>query len=79
MSKKDFKIQESITGVHKSKLKRYQELVIGTEKLSDLIKYELFTLLFSRLPGALGIFLRGKFYPKLLPKLDVEWYLGTTL
>lgn len=68
MSKKDFKIQESITGVRKSKLKRYQELVIGTEKLSDLIKYEFFTLLFSRLPGALGIFLRGKFYPKLFAK-----------
>lgn len=66
MSKKDFKIQDSITGVRKSKLKRYQELVIGSEKISDLIKYELITLLFSRLPGALGIFLRGKFYPMLL-------------
>lgn len=66
MSKKDFKIQDSITGVHKSKLKRYQELVIGSEKFSDLIKYEVITLLLSRIPGALGIFLRGKFYPKLL-------------
>lgn len=66
MSKKDFKIQESITGVKKSKLKRYQELVIGTDKLSDLIKYEIIMLLFSRLPGAVGIFLRGKFFPKML-------------
>jgi acetyltransferase-like isoleucine patch superfamily enzyme len=68
MSKKDFKIQESITGVKKSKLKRYQELVIGTEKLPDLIKYELIILLFSRLPGAIGIILRGKFFPKMLGK-----------
>lgn len=68
MSKKDFKIQESITGVRKSKLKRYQELVIGTDKISDLIKYELAMLFLSRLPGAIGIFLRGKFYPKLFSK-----------
>lgn len=69
MSKKDFKIQDSITGVRKSKLKRYQELVIGTYKLSDLIKYELIILLFSRLPGALGVFLRSKFYPMLFAKV----------
>ncbi len=69
MSKKDFKIQETITGVRKSKLKRYQELVIGSEKLSDLIKYEIIILLFSRLPGALGIFLRSKFYPMLFGKV----------
>lgn len=69
MSKKDFKIQETITGVRKSKLKRYQELVIGSEKLSDLIKYEIIMLLFSRLPGALGVFLRSKFYPMLFGKV----------
>lgn len=65
MSKKDFKIQESITGIRKSKLKRYQELIIGNYRISELIKYEIIIILFSRIPGAFGIFLRGKFYPAL--------------
>jgi len=68
MSKKDFKIQDSITGIRKSKLKRYQELIIGTDKISDLIKYEFIVFFFSRLPGALGILLRGKFFPILFAK-----------
>ncbi len=79
MSKKDFKIQESITGIRKSKIKRYQELVIGTEKLSDLIKYEIIMLFFSRLPGALGIFLRGKFYPMLLGKTGQGIVFGNNI
>ncbi len=66
MSKKDYKIQEAVTGASKSKLKRYQELIIGTDNFWDLLKYELIVFLFSRIPGALGVLLRGKFYPILL-------------
>ncbi len=66
MGSKNYKIQDSITGEKKSKLKRYQELVIGTEKFSDLIKYELIYLLFSWVPGALGVFIRGKVFPMIL-------------
>ena len=66
MSNKDFKIQDSISGQKKSKIQRYMDLVIGSTKITDLIKYELIVLLFSRIPGALGVFLRGKFYPILL-------------
>lgn len=79
MSKKDFKIQETITGVRKSKVKRYQELVIGSEKISDLIKYEIIMLLFSRLPGALGIFLRSKFYPMLFGKVGRGTVFGMNI
>lgn len=66
--KSEYKIQDSISGKKKSKLHRYQELVIGSEKISDLIKYELIILFTSWLPGALGIFLRSKLYPVLLGK-----------
>jgi acetyltransferase-like isoleucine patch superfamily enzyme len=66
MGNKSFKVQDSISGEKKSKLKRYQELVIGTDKLSDLIKYELVALLFSWVPGALGVFVRGKVFPLIL-------------
>ena len=66
MEKKDYKIQESISGQKQSKLQRYQDLVIGSSKLSDLIKYEVVVLFSSWIPGALGIFLRGKLFPLLL-------------
>lgn len=66
MANKNFKIQDSITGQKKSKIKRYQELVIGSEKLSDLVKYEFIYLFISWIPGALGVFLRGKFFPMIL-------------
>lgn len=79
MSKKDFKIQDSITGVRKSKLKRYQELIIGTNKFSDLLKYEIIVFLFSRLPGALGVLLRGKFYPMLFGKIGRGVIFGANI
>src|SRR3990172_6055138 len=65
-NKKNYKIQDSVTGYKKSKIARYQELVLGSDKIRYLIKYELIILFFSGMPGALGIFLRSKFLPKLL-------------
>lgn len=79
MNKKDFKIQDSITGIRKSKLKRYQELIIGTDKIGDLIKYEIIVLFFSRLPGALGVLLRGKFYPMLFGKTGKGIVFGANI
>jgi acetyltransferase-like isoleucine patch superfamily enzyme len=66
MNNKEFKIQDSITGEKKSKIKRYQELVIGSGKISDLIKYEIINLFFTGIPGALGVFIRSKVYPMIL-------------
>ncbi len=57
MAQKELKIQESISGKKESKLKRYQQLIIGSEKISDLILYELVTTFFSWIPGAFGLFL----------------------
>lgn len=79
MSKKDFKIQDSITGIRKSKLKRYQELIVGTDKIVDLIKYEIIIFFFSRLPGALGVLLRGKFYPMLFGKTGIGVVFGANI
>ncbi len=45
--------------------KKYQKLVIGNTKLGSLLKYELITLLFGNLPGALGYITRRLFYPFL--------------
>jgi acetyltransferase-like isoleucine patch superfamily enzyme len=74
--KKAYKIQQS---VKKSKLQRYQELVIGSGSLGDLVKYELIILLTSWIPGALGIFLRGKLYPLLLGKTGSGVIFGSNI
>src|SRR3972149_4381889 len=66
MGKKEFKIQESVSGIKKSKLDRYKELIIGSDNMSDLIKYEIIILFCAWIPGALGILLRSKLYPLLL-------------
>ena len=79
MGKKEFKIQQSISGDSKSKLRRYQELVIGSEKISDLIKYELIILFSSWIPGALGIFIRSKLYPLILGKVGKGVLFGCNI
>ncbi|MCH8125459.1 acyltransferase [candidate division KSB1 bacterium] len=79
MDSKAYKIQDSITNQKKSKLKRYQELVVGTESLLYLIKYELIVLFISWIPGALGIFLRSKLYSIILGKVGSSVVFGTNI
>lgn len=79
MEKNEYKIQESISGKSKTKLQRYQELIIGSSKLVDLIKYEIIILFSSWMPGALGIFLRGKLYPLILGKSGNGVIFGTNI
>ncbi|MEE4165088.1 MAG: hypothetical protein V2I35_03750, partial [Desulfocapsaceae bacterium] len=79
MAQKTLKIQESISGEKQSKLKRYQELVIGSDRFSDLILYELVTTLFSWVPGAIGLFIRSKLYPLLLAETGAGTVFGTNV
>jgi acetyltransferase-like isoleucine patch superfamily enzyme len=79
MEKKGYKIQDSISGYKRTKLQRYQDLVIGSSKIIDLIKYELIVLFFSWIPGALGIFIRAKFYPMLLGKMGGGVIFGSNI
>jgi acetyltransferase-like isoleucine patch superfamily enzyme len=67
-NKKNYKIQDSTSAgksPSSSKVKRYQELVIGKENIVSLLKYELIIFFTSWVPGAIGIFLRSKLYPYL--------------
>lgn len=48
------------------KLKKYQMLILGRTGLFNLIQYELIIGFCSWLPGAFGLLLRSKLYPKLL-------------
>ncbi len=79
MKNKEFKIQDSISGKKKSKMQKYMDLVIGSTSLWDLVKYELITLLISRIPGALGVFLRSKLYPILLGEVGGGCVFGANI
>jgi acetyltransferase-like isoleucine patch superfamily enzyme len=65
-SGKPMEVQSELFAVQESKIQKYQRLVVGSPGLWGLIKYELVVLCTSWVPGALGLFLRSKFYPKLL-------------
>lgn len=71
---KDFKIQKSITGA--SGIRKYQELIIGTQSLLYLLKYELIILISSWVPGILGLVLRARLYPLLLGKVGKSVVFG---
>jgi acetyltransferase-like isoleucine patch superfamily enzyme len=79
MKNKEFKIQDSISGKKKSKMQKYMDLVIGSSKFTDLLKYELIVLFTSRIPGALGVFLRSKLYPLILGKVGSGCVFGANI
>ncbi len=79
MKNTEFKIQDSITGKPKSKMQKYKDLVVGSDRFVDLIKYELIILFTSRMPGALGVVLRSKLYPKLLGSTGGGAVFGTNV
>lgn len=66
MKQETIEIQKEMFDTRKSALQKYQELIIGRKSIRNLVKYELITTLFSWIPGALGLFLRMRFYPILL-------------
>jgi acetyltransferase-like isoleucine patch superfamily enzyme len=66
MGEVSFKVQDPISGYQGGQARKYRRMVVGSDRWWDLIKYELTVLLASRLPGALGLFLRGKLYPWIL-------------
>ena len=73
------KVQSLITDESQTALCRYQDLVVGSKSIWYLIKYELIALLFSGLPGGLGLWLRKKFYPVLLKKVGSGVVFGRNI
>ncbi len=76
MKQETVEIQKELFDQKKSALKKYQELIIGQKGLWKLIKYELIITMFSWLPGALGLVLRMKLYPRLLGKVGKNVTFG---
>jgi acetyltransferase-like isoleucine patch superfamily enzyme len=65
----DVQIQKESLESGKSPWRQYQDLVVGSRSLLFLLKFEVIGLLFSRIPGALGLVLRKIFYPMILGKV----------
>ena len=79
MAKETIEIQKELFDEKKSKLAKYQELVIGKSGIWMLLKYELIMLVASWLPGALGLLLRSKLYPLLLGSVGKNVTFGTNV
>jgi acetyltransferase-like isoleucine patch superfamily enzyme len=69
-------IQKELFNENKSRLRKYQDLIIGKSGIFSLILYEIVLLISSWVPGALGLFLRSKLYPLLLGKVGKNVNFG---
>jgi acetyltransferase-like isoleucine patch superfamily enzyme len=72
-------IQQELFDEKKSKVAKYQDLVVGRPGLGALIAYELVMLWASWVPGALGLFLRGKLYPLVLGRVGRNVVFGANV
>jgi acetyltransferase-like isoleucine patch superfamily enzyme len=68
MKTESVRIQWKMGAPRKSKIGLYQDLVIGRPGWGTLLKYEWVQFLSTNVPGALGLWLRSRLYPKLLKR-----------
>jgi acetyltransferase-like isoleucine patch superfamily enzyme len=72
-------IQQELFDEKRSKVDKYRDLVIGRPGLWPLIKYELVTVFTSWVPGAVGLVLRSKLYPRLLGRVGRNVVFGVNV
>jgi len=58
-------VHAQVTDSSRSALRRYQQVVVGSQSLPFTMKYELITGIGADLAGALGLWFRKTFYPRL--------------
>jgi acetyltransferase-like isoleucine patch superfamily enzyme len=71
--------QKELLSDKKSLSAKYATLVVGEKGLGRLLRFELINLLFSWVPGALGLALRRAFYPPLFRKVGRGVVFGRNL
>ncbi|HQM51836.1 MAG: acyltransferase [Candidatus Aureabacteria bacterium] len=68
---------EALSDPREGALAKYRRLVFGEGGILGLLRYELLLLLFSNIPGALGILLRRIFYRPLFKRMGRGVIIGT--
>ena len=71
--------QKELLSEKKSLSAKYSSLVVGEKGFWKLFRFELINLLFSRVPGALGLALRRIFYPYLFQKVGKGVVFGRNI
>ena len=79
IEKYEDKIQKALFNKKKSKISKYVDLFIGKNGFFNLLKYELITMMFQDMPGAIGIFFRSIFYPVLFKKVGKGVIFGKSI
>lgn len=72
-------IQQQLVSSRASALTKYRSLVIGRNGWWALFRYELIVTFCAALPGALGLFLRQKLYPRLLGRCGRNVVFGANV
>lgn len=74
-------IQEEFARRGQGALRKYQDLVVGSRRIRDLVLFELIVTGVSWIPGAVGLVLRRALYPLLLGAVgrNVAFGCGTVL
>lgn len=65
MKKDNIEIQKALSAKG-GRLGQYRDLIVGKRGPGSFILYELITALAGRMPGALGLYLRARLYPRIL-------------
>ena len=68
--------QDELFRPGRTKAQRYATLVVGQPGFWPLLRYELITTLCGSLPGALGLVLRSRLYPRLLGRVGRNVVFG---
>lgn len=77
----DQQIQKNLHRPQTKSWRAYARLTVGSESCAALFYHEVITGLFGSIPGALGLWLRRTFYPKLFKSAGARLIVGrhTTL
>jgi acetyltransferase-like isoleucine patch superfamily enzyme len=75
MVQRNFKIKEMKAG-KLGRWQQYAEWVVGKADLVSVLKYELITFFLGNLSGAMGLYLRSKFYPLLFKSVGSSVFFG---
>ena len=75
----DLETKPKLLNSKRSMFRRYQELAVGRYGLFSLLKYELLTIPFGGMPGALGYYLRRRFARYLFDKVGSNVIFGNNI